>query len=176
MATIPIAPSFQIRPYRVDDEAEQSAVVKLINECYRSDACWTNEADIISGPRITPEGLRRDATTHHFFLFEYHHHNQRQIVACVKTGLVNSTAVGPLSTHAGYIGTLAVHPDFQSRRLASRLISHAEAFCREQGAKEMVRNKKRKVQTCILFYIRRSVPVSHQCYFSILAIPGIGRT
>lgn len=124
-----------IRLIDADNEDEKVKVVKMVNQCYRSHRGWTTEVGLVQGDRLTMQNLEDQIRRYSFFLAD---HDSFGVIGCIKTGIVNSTVIGPLSQPAGYAGVLAVLPEFQGKRIGSRLLSFAESFCRGKGAQRMV--------------------------------------
>lgn len=124
-----------IRLFRADDEDETARLVSLINLCYTLPGHWTGVSRFHQGPRIDRKELLRDASKMTVFVAEDRSQN---IVACVKTGLVDSCVVAKFSKPTGYCGLLAVHPELQSKGLGSRLLRMCERYCLDKGAVEMV--------------------------------------
>lgn len=127
---------FLIRPIRKGDVKEEESVVSLVNRCYRGTECWTTEADIVSGLRLTHEQLQ--ASIRDFHVYVMVDTSNENIVGCVKSGVTTEPAAGSLKEPAGYMGLFAVSPDYQSRRLGSRLADFAEQKCKESGVRTMV--------------------------------------
>lgn len=129
--------NLHVRPIQRDNLHEQAAVVNLVNRCYRSRENWTNEADIVSGLRVTTDSLRNDL--HNLEMFIIEDKTNGAPVGCIKTGLVTETVMGPLNNPAGYLGTFAIAPEIQSQGHGRELLQVAENYCRSKGAKRMVR-------------------------------------
>ena len=125
-----------IRPLDVSDPTELHAVVTLVNNAYRTHVNWTHEADIITGDRITLASLREQCTQWQHLVAE--HTLRNVIVGVIQVGSTDHTVVGPLNESCGYFGMLAVHGEFQSCGIGSRLLNSAEKFCRDQGMRFMV--------------------------------------
>lgn len=127
--------SLVIRLFRADDKGETARLVSFVNSCYSLPGHWTDVSRFHNGSRISTEELLRDASEMSVFVAE---DSNRNIVACIKTGLVNSSVVAKFSKPTGYFGLLAVHPDLQGRGLGSRLVRMSERYCSDKGAVEMV--------------------------------------
>lgn len=125
-----------IRPLDVNDTTELHAVVTLVNKAYRTHTNWTNEADIVTGDRVTFASLREQCTKWHHLIAE--HTLQNIIVGVIQVGNTDHTIAGTLHEPCGYFGMLAVHGQFQSCGIGSRLINSAELFCKEKGMRSMV--------------------------------------
>lgn len=127
---------FTISLFNHEDHKEVDILVSLINLCYRTTACWNNEAGLVTGVRIDNEQLQRDAKLLSIFVAR---DERGKIVGCVKTGIVTNVVVGALSIPSGYFGLLCVHPDVQSQGLGTHLIRYSEQFCIHKGVSQMVR-------------------------------------
>eukprot|EP00871_Galdieria_phlegrea_P005403 jgi/Galph1/5864/GphlegSOOS_G4488.1 len=108
-----------------DSEEELEQLVDLVNTCYRSTQCWTNEASLIQGKRITLEQLKEYVKTSEMLILRADLSNPSVtgpiLLGCVRTGPVENTEVGLLCSH----------PSSQGKGVGSFLIAAAEERCQK---------------------------------------------
>lgn len=112
-----------------DDVAQ---IADLVNAAYRGEGGsvgWTSEADMVRGPRITMDILRKDlAESPHAAVLVLR--DSAHLLACVR--VERSRSAGG---EAGcYIGMFAVCPGVQNRGVGRALLEHAENHGRQWGA------------------------------------------
>ncbi len=143
----------QIRELNGDDATEKSAIVTLVNRCYRGGGNWTTEKGIVGGPRITPqrldECLCEPEMTVLVALLD------GRIIGCIKTGVTDATVVGALDEPAGYFGMFAVHPDCSGRGIGNMLLSAAESHCKNSGMSVMMADVLHVRKDIIAYYNRK---------------------
>ncbi|GJQ11251.1 hypothetical protein GpartN1_g3042.t1 [Galdieria partita] len=119
------------------------ALVDLINTCYRSPSCWTNESSLIKGERVNLEQVRDYIKSSELLVLKREGTNSNGsctssrnqsstiplLLGCVRTGPVSETVVGPLAEVAGYVGLLCSHPCCQGSGVGTFLIDAAEERC-----------------------------------------------
>jgi len=131
------------------------SLVELINTCYRSPSCWTNESDLIRGDRINLEQVQEYINSSEILVLKrddvvvadgssesvsvHSSGTVPSLVGCVRTGPVTETVVGALEEPAGYVGLLCSHPCSQGKGVGSFLIEAAEERCASaHGLRKMV--------------------------------------
>lgn len=102
----------------------------IINQSYRSEKCWTNEAQLVTGLRTTVEQLMEMLTTNILLLAETttptppsSHQLAPTVVGCVCAELSERHAELSLPENAALLGLLAVDSNFQSQGIGSFLMS-----------------------------------------------------
>ncbi|EME27332.1 acetyltransferase [Galdieria sulphuraria] len=129
------------------------ALVDLINICYRSPSCWTNESSLIQGERVNLEQVREYIKSSEILVLKRDGTGSNgscntvsdatsaapTLLGCIRTGPVSETVVGPLAEPAGYVGLLCSHPFCQGKGIGSFLIKAAEERCANfHGLNKMV--------------------------------------
>ena len=123
---------------RVASHADIPAVETLLNQCYRSEQGWTNEAHLIAGIRTTQAELQQviDDDSHYLFVYPQTHNGQRdgtetgEILACIAVKFerdLNADAL-PIALPVAYIGMFAVHPKHQGQGVGDTLLQAVETF------------------------------------------------
>jgi len=103
-----VSSDLHIRPYRADDEA---SVIALWTACHLVVPHNNPRKDIQRKLRINPE----------WFLVGEHN------------DMIVATCMAGYEGHRGWINYLAVSPDAQRRRVASRMMQEAEVLLRKAG-------------------------------------------
>ena len=126
-------------------------VVALINRAYRgssSSSGWTTEAAYLSGDRTTESLLRADL-------------DAKPQASLLKwedaaTGLVRGCVwLDPVGDDIWYLGSLAIDPEQQNSGLGRTLLSAAEQWVRERGARRVRMTVVNVRDTLIAWYLRR---------------------
>jgi GNAT superfamily N-acetyltransferase len=107
--------ALHIRPAHLKDT---DALSRLINRAFIAESPW------VSGERINPDGVRELIFKGVFLLGE----NNGDLRACVYIERRGSSA---------HIGLVSVDPDHQRHGFGSKIMSAAEAHCREAGFHDM---------------------------------------
>ncbi len=96
--------------------ADAEAINALLNVAYRSQAGWTNEADLVAGSRSMIEEINTllVADSARFLV----HKKEGALVACICLEKYGSNT---------YIGSFAVSPGFQGKGLGAAVLLAAEA-------------------------------------------------
>lgn len=108
-----------------------SALEHLLNRCYRQAEGWTNEADLVSGIRITAEELAFVIVSPKHYLFVYPQTDTSNRDGQETGNLLGCVAV-EIQTHESashaYIGMFAVHPEHQGGGIGHQILQAAETF------------------------------------------------
>ena len=111
------------------DDLDQ--VAKLVNRAYRSVATsdWTSEVGLIAGPRTSRQALAGSIE------------NGASIILLAKaavTGeLCGCVALSPLADAQWYLSMLAVSPQYQSAGVGKSILSGAESYAQNAGARSL---------------------------------------
>jgi ribosomal protein S18 acetylase RimI-like enzyme len=103
--------------------ADLSAVVELVESCYRGDASrvgWTTEADMLDGQRTNEHDLQQELQkeNHHLLLAE----QDRQLMACCML-VANPDKL--------YFGMFSVRPNLQNQGVGKLVMQEVERLARE---------------------------------------------
>jgi ribosomal protein S18 acetylase RimI-like enzyme len=132
-------------------EADYVRIVDLVNMAYRGagpGASWNSEADFIEGERLTEALLRED--------LEAKPNAQLLAYRDAPNGELLGTAwLEPKEDGVWYLGLLSVRPDLQNRHLGRALLSAAEAFAKDRGARRIRMTVVNARDTVIAWYERR---------------------
>ncbi|WP_230656059.1 GNAT family N-acetyltransferase [Psychrobacter sp. I-STPA10] len=120
---------------RTATHADIAAIEVLLNQCYRSDQGWTNEAHLIAGIRTTQVQLQQviDEANHYLFVYPKTHNGQRdgvetgEILACIGVKFEPATKNSE-NLSIAYIGMFAVHPEHQGQGVGNTLLQAVETF------------------------------------------------
>jgi ribosomal protein S18 acetylase RimI-like enzyme len=127
------------------------AVVALINRAYRgprSPSGWTTEAAYLTGDRTTESLLRADLEAKpEASLLKWVDVPAGPIRGCVW--------LEPLGDDVWYLGSLAIDPEQQNSGLGRTLLSAAEQWVRERGARRVRMTVVNVRDTLIAWYLRR---------------------
>jgi ribosomal protein S18 acetylase RimI-like enzyme len=127
--------------------ADADELTRLVNAAYRPEpgqAGWTDEGNLVAGPRITPEKVRALPGAHSVILVL---EEDRQIRACVHVEVENQIAC---------IGMLATTPALQAQGLGSQLLGQAESHAIEHfGARQLRMAVLSSRPELLAFYERR---------------------
>ncbi|HZZ68843.1 MAG TPA: GNAT family N-acetyltransferase [Phenylobacterium sp.] len=130
-------------------EADIPEIVELSNWAYRGTgevASWTVES-YLQGERTTVESLRADLAAN----------ASAQVLLWRDAGgeLLGHVWLEPLDEGVWYLGLLSVRPDRQGRKLGRGLLTAAEDYARERGARRMRMTVINVRDTLIAWYQRR---------------------
>lgn len=115
------------------NEADYPAVVDLINVAFRATgptASWNIEAGVIEGQRMNDSLLREDLAASpgaHLLV-------QRD---SADGTILDTVWLDPKSDGAWYLGLLTVRPALQKQQLGRALLTAAEDFAKQRGARRM---------------------------------------
>jgi ribosomal protein S18 acetylase RimI-like enzyme len=131
-------------------EADYAPIIELVNLAFRSTgpaASWNSEADFIEGQRLNASLLREDlATKPDAQLLIYRDDNGT---------LLGTVWLEPKGDDVWYLGLLTVRPDLQNRQLGRELLTAAEAFAKERGARRIRMSVVNVRDALIAWYERR---------------------
>jgi len=130
-------------------EADYPAVIALTNRAFRgtgAEASW-NVEDVIEGDRITDELLREDlAQAPGGYLLMWRDDDGDHL---------GHVRLEPLADGVWYLALLTVRPDRQDQQLGRRLLTAAEDFARDRGARRIRMTVVNTRDTLIAWYGRR---------------------
>lgn len=140
-------PKVFLRQASVDDVP---ALLDLLNQCYRNDVGWTNEAHLIGGIRTTATEIESIIANKSHYLFVYPEVKQlgeedSAEIDTTETGkLLGSIAVEiKADQDSAYIGMFAVHPSLQGQGVGNEILQAAETFAGRHLKKHSPDNKTR---------------------------------
>ena len=132
-------------------ESDYVAIVDLANLAFRGvgpEAGWNSEADFIEGQRLTEALLRADlAAKPHALLLTYRDDPNGQLLGTVW--------LEPKKNDIWYLGLLTIRPDLQNRQMGRALLTAAESFAKEHGARRVRMSVVNVRTTLIAWYGRR---------------------
>ena len=140
-------PKVFLRQATLDDVP---ALLDLLNQCYRDEVGWTNEAHLVGGIRTTAAEIESVIANKRHYLFVYP--EVKQLIAkdsdvsdTTETGnLLGSIAVEIKSEQdTAYIGMFAVHPSLQGQGVGNEILQAAETFAGRHLKKDNPDNKTR---------------------------------
>ncbi|WP_353144239.1 GNAT family N-acetyltransferase [Acinetobacter pragensis] len=115
--------------FRLAKQNDLQTLALLMNQAYRSQTgqSWTNEAEIVAGPRITQTQLQESLLLQNFELWvlEDHQQNESGIWGCI--GLT-------INHDAAEIGSFCVDPFLQNMGLGRKLLNFAENYITQAHA------------------------------------------
>ncbi|HEX3892933.1 MAG TPA: GNAT family N-acetyltransferase [Terracidiphilus sp.] len=131
--------------------ADYPSIIDLINIAFRGKgetASWNIEAGIIEGQRMNESLLREDLATNPQAHLLIHRD--------AEDGSVQGTVwLDPKEDGAWYLGLLTVRPALQNRQQGRALLTAAEEFARERGARRMRMTVLHVRDTLLAWYERR---------------------
>ncbi len=130
-------------------EEELPAIVSLMNLAFRGkgeNASWNTEVVFIEGDRTTFDLLNAELVAHPKAVLLAAHSND-DLAGCVW--------FEPLSNEVWYLGTLAVSPQLQKAGVGRELLTTAEEWVKERGAKTVRMRVVNVRETLIAWYVRR---------------------
>ena len=126
-------------------------IVRLMNRAYRGDgpeAGWTTEGGYLRGDRITEDLLRADLAAKPDAVFlKWVDSPEEEPKGCVW--------LEPLSPDTWYLGSLSIDPRLQNGGLGRVMLSAAEDWVRERGARTVRMTVVNVRDTLIAWYKRR---------------------
>lgn len=101
------------------------SLLSLLNQCYREDVGWTNEAHLIGGIRTTAQEVEAviNAPRHYLFVFP-------EVEADKETGKILGCIAVDIKAeqNTAYIGMFAVHPSLQGLGVGNEILQAVETF------------------------------------------------
>ena len=134
---------------RVATLADIPAVVALMDRAYRAgglDAGWTTEAGYIAGSRTTASLIREEMLARP---------DAALLLHVGDGGLLGCVRVEPRDGGTWYLGSLAIEPRQQNRRLGRALLAEAEDWIRTRGGREVAMTVVHLRAELIAWYRRR---------------------
>jgi ribosomal protein S18 acetylase RimI-like enzyme len=131
-------------------EADYPEIIDLLNFAFRAtgpSASWNVEAGVIEGQRIDDSLLREDLAKPGAQLLI---HRDEAKGALLGTVLLEARKDG-----VWYLGLLSIRPDLQKQHLGRTLLTAAEEFARERGARRIRMTVMHVRPTLIAWYERR---------------------
>jgi GNAT superfamily N-acetyltransferase len=110
--------------YRVAREADCDSLVTLINSSYRGELSrqgWTNENELVSGPRTNSEKVLDMITGDKYVCLVFFGESDKILKGCIHL-------VHKRESKMACLGTFAVRPDFQGRGYGKFILSVAENY------------------------------------------------
>lgn len=102
-----------------------NSLLSLLNQCYREDVGWTNEAHLVGGIRTTAQEVKAviNAPRHYLFVFP-------EVEADKETGKILGCIAVDIKAeqNTAYIGMFAVHPSLQGLGVGSEILQAVETF------------------------------------------------
>jgi ribosomal protein S18 acetylase RimI-like enzyme len=132
-------------------EADYASIIDLVNMAFRGtgpSASWNIETGIIEGQRLNESLLREDlAAKPDAYLLTYRDD--------LDGALLGTVLLDPKKDGVWYLGLLTVRPDLQNRQLGRTLLSAAESFAKERGARRIRMTVVNLRDALIAWYERR---------------------
>jgi ribosomal protein S18 acetylase RimI-like enzyme len=139
-------------------EADYAAIIDLVNLAFRGtgpSASWNTEAVFIEGQRLDDSLLRADlAAKPKAHLLTYRDNPDGPLLGTV--------LLDPKQNGVWYLGLLTVRPNLQNRQLGRALLTAAEAFAKEHGARQIQMTVVNVRTTLIAWYERRGYTVTSE--------------
>ena len=120
----------------------------LIESAYRGDSArhgWTHEADLLGGQRTDPQSLAAILA----------HPDQRILIAESEGQLQGCVQLSRVDGAVAYLGLLTVDPALQAGGLGKVLLSHGEAYARENWRSKVMEMTVIKQRTELIAYYER---------------------
>lgn len=119
-----------------------TSVLSLLNQCYREQVGWTNEADLIGGIRTTAQEIEAviNNPSHYLFVFPEPKADKEtgDILGCIAVEFKKAQD----SDHkSAYIGMFAVHPTLQGKGVGNQILQAAETFAGRHLSSEVTAGK-----------------------------------
>lgn len=100
-------------------------IVTLMNTAYRGGQGWTNESHLVTGQRVFSEHIENLIASNADTLLV--HKKDNQIIACI------CISVDTKNSNLAYIGSFAVHPDYQGSGMGNAVLLAAENYASTLG-------------------------------------------
>ncbi|MGA7245793.1 MAG: GNAT family N-acetyltransferase [Terracidiphilus sp.] len=132
-------------------EADFPAIIELVNAAYRGHGdveSWNIESGIIEGTRLTDSLLREDlaAKPHAHFLVH------RDLWS---GAIIGTVWLEPVDEDVWYLGLFTIDPALQKQHLGRGLLSAAEDFAKQRGARTIRMGVLNVRDALIAWYERR---------------------
>ena len=122
---------------------EAQEINDLLNLAYRGEKGWTTENSLVDGDRSTTSDIQLNIENSIFLTYK----KGGDLVACICLDEANQQV---------YIGSFAVHPDYQASGLGKSILSAAEKYAiNELNATSFIMTVLSKRTELIAFYERR---------------------
>jgi GNAT superfamily N-acetyltransferase len=139
-------------------EADFPEIVALVNLAFRGTGAtqsWNCETQFIEGDRLNDRMLREDlAAKPGAFLLVYRDEDGGPLLGTVW--------LEPETERVWYLGLLAVRPEIQKRQLGRALMTAAEEFARERGARQIRMTVVNVRETLVAWYERRGYALTSE--------------
>lgn len=118
---------------RVADEDDVDDIADLLNTCYRGEGGWTNEANIISGQRISRDdvAVMIEGKKHYFFAFDNFGQvpEAGSLLGCIVVELdLQGQQSQEDEEHSACVEMVAVHPAVQKQGIGGEMLGAVENF------------------------------------------------
>jgi ribosomal protein S18 acetylase RimI-like enzyme len=131
-------------------EADYAPIIELVNLAFRGtgpSASWNTE-NFIEGQRLNESLLREDlAAKPEAHLLTYRNDPEAPLLGTV--------LLDPQKDGVWYLGLLAVQPDLQNKQLGRAVLTAAEDFAKQRGARRIQMTVVNVRDTLIAWYERR---------------------
>lgn len=138
--------------------ADLPAVVELVNGAYRGAGAqqgWTTEAGYIDGPRINLQLIQADLEAQpEASLLVWRAGEDGPLLGCVW--------LQPTDEAIWYLGMLTVRPDRQAGGLGRRILTQAEAYAAQAGARRVRMTVVNIRDSLIAWYQRRGYTLTDE--------------
>ncbi|KAG1682886.1 Protein SCO2, mitochondrial [Nymphon striatum] len=111
-----IIPGFWVK-LELANTSDVIEVCSLLNLAYRGDEGWTTESELVTGNRCTENDIRSDINSSNNYLLVHRTDN------CIRA----SISIQKIDNNA-YIGSFAVHPEFQNSGFGKTILLLAEQY------------------------------------------------
>jgi ribosomal protein S18 acetylase RimI-like enzyme len=132
-------------------ESDYPAIIDLVNAAYRGRGAvesWNIESGIIEGTRLTDSLLREDLAAKPDVHFLIHRDPE-------SGAIIGTVWLEPVDKGAWYLGLFTIDPALQKQHLGRELLTAAEEFAKERGARLMRMGVLNVREALIAWYERR---------------------
>lgn len=134
------------------NEADYPEIIRLVNGAYRGDgsatASWNIEEGVLEGTRTDDSLLREELGVRPGSHLLVHREP-------ADGSILGTVLLAPSEDAAWYLGMLTIRPALQNRQLGRTLLSAAEEFAKDRGARSICMGVLNARSTLIAWYERR---------------------
>lgn len=122
-----------IRPAKIEDVGTLHGI---IHASYRTTDSWTTEHHLVSGERISQDGIKKliEDDVDRIFVAGVRGEEDSPPAGCICAELVRNHPDVDLPNDHAMLGLFAVDPKHQSRGVGTQLLSHALDYIKEEGS------------------------------------------